>query len=62
MPLQTSSRLGRGEIVQEEYAADRWAGKPSTRSRPGASPRVPDRDNPKEMKVSSTTSLSRHSG
>ncbi len=26
---------GAAEIVQEEYSADRWAGKPSTRSRPG---------------------------
>jgi len=53
MPLQIEqSASGAAEIVQEEYAADRWAGRPLYEIEAWSLLlEVPDRDNPAEMKV-----------
>ncbi len=53
MPLQIEqSASGAAEIVQEEYAADRWAGRPLYEIEAWSLLlEVPDRDNPSEMKV-----------
>jgi ABC-type multidrug transport system ATPase subunit/pSer/pThr/pTyr-binding forkhead associated (FHA) protein len=53
MPLQIEQNAsGAAEIVQEEYAADRWAGKPLYEIEAWSLLlEVPDRDNPKEMKA-----------
>ncbi len=52
MPLQIEvSGAGAAEIVQEEYAADRWAGKPLYEIEAWSLILdVPDRDNPREKK------------
>jgi ABC transport system ATP-binding/permease protein len=53
MPLQIEqSASGAAEIIQEEYAADRWAGRPLYEIEAWSLLlEVPDRDNPSEMKV-----------
>jgi ABC transport system ATP-binding/permease protein len=53
MPLQIEQNAsGAAEIVQEEYSADRWAGKPLYEIEAWSLLlEVPDRDNPKEMKA-----------
>ncbi|MFT3769902.1 MAG: FHA domain-containing protein [Minicystis sp.] len=53
MPLQIEqSASGAAEIVQEEYAADRWAGRPLYEIEAWSLLlEVPDRDNPSEMKI-----------
>ncbi len=53
MPLQVEqSGSGAAEIVQEEYAADRWAGRPLYEIEAWSLLlEVPDRDNPSEMKT-----------
>jgi ABC-type multidrug transport system ATPase subunit/pSer/pThr/pTyr-binding forkhead associated (FHA) protein len=53
MPLQIEqSASGAAEIVQEEYSADRWAGRPLYEIEAWSLLlEVPDRDNPKEMKT-----------
>jgi ABC-type multidrug transport system ATPase subunit/pSer/pThr/pTyr-binding forkhead associated (FHA) protein len=53
MPLQIEqSASGAAEIVQEEYAADRWAGRPLYEIEAWSLLlEVPDRDNPREMKA-----------
>jgi ABC-type multidrug transport system ATPase subunit/pSer/pThr/pTyr-binding forkhead associated (FHA) protein len=53
MPLQIEqSGAGAANIVQEEYAADRWAGRPLYEIEAWSLLlEVPDRDNPSEMKV-----------
>lgn len=52
MPLQIElAASGAVEVVQEEYAADRWAGKPLYEIEAWSLVlEVPDRDNPSEMK------------
>ncbi|HRI68924.1 MAG TPA: ATP-binding cassette domain-containing protein, partial [Polyangium sp.] len=52
MPLQIElAASGAVEVVQEEYAADRWAGKPLYEIEAWSLVlEVPDRDNPAEMK------------
>jgi ABC transport system ATP-binding/permease protein len=53
MPLQIEQNAaGAAEIVQEAYAADRWAGRPLYEIEAWSLLlEVPDRDNPAEMKV-----------
>ncbi len=53
MPLQIEqSGGGAADVVQEEYAADRWAGRPLYEIEAWSLLlEVPDRDNPAEMKV-----------
>ena len=53
MPLQIEiSATGAAEVVQEDYAADRWAGKPLYEIEAWSLQlQVPDRDNPGEMKT-----------
>jgi ABC-type multidrug transport system ATPase subunit/pSer/pThr/pTyr-binding forkhead associated (FHA) protein len=53
MPLQIEqSASGAAEIIQEEYAADRWAGRPLYEIEAWSLHlEVPDRDNPAEMKI-----------
>ncbi len=53
MPLQIEqSASGAAEIVQEEYSADRWAGRPLYEIEAWSLVlEVPDRDNPREMKA-----------
>lgn len=53
MPLQVEfSGKGNVEVVQEEYSADRWAGKPLYEIEAWSLVLdVPDRDNPSEMKT-----------
>jgi ABC-type multidrug transport system ATPase subunit/pSer/pThr/pTyr-binding forkhead associated (FHA) protein len=53
MPLQIEqSASGAAEIVQEEYSADRWAGRPLYEIEAWSLLlEVPDRDNPSEMKI-----------
>jgi ABC-type multidrug transport system ATPase subunit/pSer/pThr/pTyr-binding forkhead associated (FHA) protein len=53
MPLQIEiSGSGAAEIVQEEYSADRWAGRPLYEIEAWSLVLdVPDRDNPREMKT-----------
>ena len=53
MPLQIEqSASGAAEIVQEEYSADRWAGRPLYEIEAWSLMlEVPDRDNPREMKA-----------
>jgi len=53
MPLQIEQNAsGAAEIVQEDYSADRWAGKPLYEIEAWSLLlEVPDRDNPKEMKA-----------
>lgn len=52
MPLQIeTSATGAAEVVQEEYSADRWAGKPLYEIEAWSLIlEVPDRDNPREKK------------
>ncbi len=52
MPLQIElAASGQVEVVQEEYSADRWAGKPLYEIEAWSLVlEVPDRDNPSEMK------------
>jgi ABC-type multidrug transport system ATPase subunit/pSer/pThr/pTyr-binding forkhead associated (FHA) protein len=52
MPLQIElAASGAVEVVQEEYSADRWAGKPLYEIEAWSLVlEVPDRDNPREMK------------
>jgi ABC-type multidrug transport system ATPase subunit/pSer/pThr/pTyr-binding forkhead associated (FHA) protein len=53
MPLQIEmSAGGAAEVVQEEYSADRWAGRPLYEIEAWSLVlEVPDRDNPREKKV-----------
>ena len=53
MPLQIElSGSGAADVVQEEYSADRWAGKPLYEIEAWSLLlQVPDRDNPSEMKT-----------
>lgn len=53
MPLQIElSASGAADIVQEEYAPERWAGKPLYEIEAWSLVlQVPDRDNPREMKT-----------
>jgi ABC-type multidrug transport system ATPase subunit/pSer/pThr/pTyr-binding forkhead associated (FHA) protein len=53
MPLQIEqTKGGAAEIVQEEYSADRWAGRPLYEIEAWSLRlEVPDRDNPREQKV-----------
>jgi ABC transport system ATP-binding/permease protein len=53
MPLQIEqSASGAAEIIQEEYSADRWAGRPLYEIEAWSLLlEVPDRDNPAEMKI-----------
>lgn len=53
MPLQVEiSASGAADVVQEEYSADRWAGRPLYEIEAWSlCLQVPDRDNPREQKV-----------
>jgi ABC-type multidrug transport system ATPase subunit len=53
MPLQIEvSSAGKAEVIQEEYSADRWAGRPLYEIEAWSLQlEVPDRDNPAEMKT-----------
>src|SRR5678816_1323910 len=53
MPLQIEmSASGAADVVQEEYAPDRWAGRPLYEIEAWSlALQVPDRDNPREMRT-----------